>query len=95
MQGKWIAVLLITLFALTSCSYFQTRAPHYCWQDHLVSSPCGTCIKSKCEDICKLCTFNEPSCQACWACISDEGCAWNTCGYNGNQCNSGCDIKLP
>lgn len=81
----WIYVSMSCVFLLVSCSTPKYCGyPTECWKKYFIESPCGTYVKSRCEDLCDHCTFNEPICQQCWECVKHDGCGYgneNSCHY--------------
>ena len=78
------AKLLITLTTigclslLTSCSVPYSY-PKQCAISMMVKTPCNKCIEDRCEYICKKCSYNEPTCGACWQCIKQDVCTNGLC----------------
>lgn len=69
---------MILLTVLTSCASRQCcYSTNYGWQQYVLQSKYGTCVKNHCECVCKACTFNEPACSACLSCMSYDGCGYN------------------
>lgn len=60
---------------LTGCASERYRFPGNCWRTCHDYGNCDTCVKLPCEHICDACTFKDPACQACWSCVSNDGCS--------------------
>src|SRR5690349_17330072 len=54
----------------------QCGYPTDCWKGYFKRTFCGTYVQSPCEKLCDHCTFNEPSCRACWQCVKQDGCGF-------------------
>lgn len=80
MKAKFLIIIGILLISclglLNSCCSPEGSCGYagHCWTKRDAVGQCGVCIKSRCEDVCKACQFNEPACETCWRCLSDDGC---------------------
>lgn len=83
---KVISSLVIgvaSIVLLNSCCLMTARTNYQqtCNPDFFAKNQCGTAIVGRCHKVCHTCTFNEPQCSACWACVNHQN-VGGTCVYN-------------
>jgi hypothetical protein len=81
-MSRLVGFVMIALF-MTSCCLMTARTNYQqtCNSNYFTKNQCGTVIVDRCKHVCETCSFSEPQCKVCWACVSCES-TGGPCVYN-------------
>lgn len=79
---RLIFFIIVVISTVTACAP-KHESPEFkkqCFPSFWQNTPCGACVVDQCKGVCDNCSFNEPTCRACWNCLDAKG-----CGFDGKQ----------